>query len=174
MLPVYDYSTTAFLLIPPSLNDRRAPGSRATLVLVHWLFSTMRGFSCSLCALGLGLGLFGARVSAAEFKRRDGVHRLEKAHVTAVAELGRRATVCSTGYAACPASLGGGCCQSGYECATDSCYATTSAPRTCAGQVGYFACDPVMGGKSIHSGLCRGLRGLTLSPRWLLSRRIPM
>ncbi|KAF0322345.1 hypothetical protein RB213_010157 [Colletotrichum asianum] len=112
----------------------------------------MKGFSCSLCALGLGLGLFGARVSAAEFKRRDGVHRLEKAHVTAVAELGRRATVCSTGYAACPASLGGGCCQSGYECATDSCYATTSAPRTCAGQVGYFACDPVMGGGCCPEG----------------------
>ncbi|KAF6813522.1 hypothetical protein CSOJ01_04544 [Colletotrichum sojae] len=117
----------------------------------------MKGLlSCTICALSLGLGLVGGRASAAEFKRRDGIHRLEKApQITAIAELGRRDATCEAGYSACPASLGGDCCQTGYACATDSCYATTSAPRTCAGQVGYYACEAVMGAdKAVLGGCC--------------------
>ncbi|KAL0940430.1 uncharacterized protein CTRU02_203193 [Colletotrichum truncatum] len=101
--------------------------------------------SGSLCALGVGLSLLVRSSSAAEFRRHDGIHRLEKAHVTAFADLERRAPVCSPGYTGCPSSLNGGCCESGFACATDSCYATTRAPRTCGGHVGYYACEPVIG-----------------------------
>ncbi|KAK1596718.1 uncharacterized protein LY79DRAFT_647671 [Colletotrichum navitas] len=108
--------------------------------------------SCSLCALYLGMDWLVGKTSGAEFKRRDGVHRMEKAHVTVFQDLNQRDTAtCATGYSACASSLNGGCCQSGYACATDSCYATTSAPRTCLGKVGYYACDAVMG---VMRGCC--------------------
>ncbi|OHW96495.1 hypothetical protein CSPAE12_04875 [Colletotrichum incanum] len=114
----------------------------------------MRGLaSCSLCALYLGLDWFVGKASGADFKRRDGVHRIEKAHVTVFQDLNQRDTAtCATGYSACASSLNGGCCQSGYACATDSCYATTSAPQTCLGKVGYYACDAVMGGGCCPEG----------------------
>ncbi|KAK1967643.1 hypothetical protein LY78DRAFT_702097 [Colletotrichum sublineola] len=108
---------------------------------------------CSICALCLGMDWLVVKTSAAEFKRRDGLHRVEKAHVTVFQDLNRRDTAtCATGYVACASSLNGGCCQSGYVCATDSCYATTSAPQTCLGKVGYYACDAVMGGGCCPEG----------------------
>ncbi|WDK10469.1 hypothetical protein CGRA01v4_01748 [Colletotrichum graminicola] len=92
-------------------------------------------------------------IGGAEFKRRDGVHRMEKAHVTVFRDLNRRDTAtCATGYSACASSLNGACCQLGYACATDSCYATTSAPWTCLGKAGYYACDAVMGGGCCPEG----------------------
>ncbi|WQF82379.1 hypothetical protein CDEST_07393 [Colletotrichum destructivum] len=113
----------------------------------------MKGLvSCTLCALYLGLDLCIGRAFGADFKRRDGIHRREKAHVTAFHDLNRRDPICATGYSACDSSLNGGCCESGYACATDSCYATTSAPRTCRGMVGYYHCDGVMGGGCCPEG----------------------
>ncbi|KAK1521026.1 hypothetical protein CABS01_05531 [Colletotrichum abscissum] len=126
----------------------------STIVLIHSITATtMRATACSLCVLYLGVDLLVRAVEGAEFKRRDGVHRLEKAHVTVFHDLNRRGTTtCATGYSACPSSLDGGCCASGYACATDSCYATTSAAQTCAGKPGYYQCNTVLGGGCCPEG----------------------
>lgn len=87
--------------------------------------------------------------SAAEIRRKDGVHREPKveALITAAPQLARRdTTACPSSYSLCPADLSGGCCGEGYSCAVDSCYATTKGPVTCGGQEGYHACGQEFGG----------------------------
>ncbi|CAH0032789.1 unnamed protein product [Clonostachys rhizophaga] len=81
-------------------------------------------------SLGLLLGLaVVSEVAAVDVKRYDGVHRIEKAQITARAILeardGMTAGVCGTSSKLCPASLDGGCCPDAYDCARESCYATT-------------------------------------------------
>ncbi|CAH0045395.1 unnamed protein product [Clonostachys solani] len=81
-------------------------------------------------SLGLLLGLTAVgEVAAVDVKRYDGVHRIEKAQITARAILEQRdgmtAGVCGTSSKLCPASLDGGCCPDDYDCARESCYATT-------------------------------------------------
>ncbi|CAG9938606.1 unnamed protein product [Clonostachys rosea f. rosea IK726] len=81
-------------------------------------------------SLGLLLGLaVVSEVAAVDVKRYDGVHRIEKAQITARAILdlrdGMTAGVCGTSSKLCPASLDGGCCPDDYDCARESCYATT-------------------------------------------------
>ncbi|SPO03547.1 uncharacterized protein DNG_06230 [Cephalotrichum gorgonifer] len=86
---------------------------------------------------------------SAEIRRRDGVFRTEKVQplVTPAPHLGRRdQTACPTSYSLCGPNLGGGCCENGYSCAVDSCFATTAGPVTCLGQVGYHACGADVGG----------------------------
>lgn len=104
--------------------------------------------SCWSCAVVLATAFLGAVVSAAEIKRLDGIHRLEKkAQITDRPVLHRRQEdSCGTGSSACPASLNGGCCPDGYGCASESCFATTRAPSTCHSRVGYYACAAVYGG----------------------------
>ncbi|OLN86702.1 hypothetical protein CCHL11_03839 [Colletotrichum chlorophyti] len=116
----------------------------------------MKGpISSTVCALYLGLNLLGGTALGAEIRRQDGVHRLEKAHVTVFRDLNRRdTTACATGYSVCASSLNGGCCPSGYACATDSCYATTNGPQTCGSKVGYYSCDTVLGADTVILGGC--------------------
>jgi len=76
-------------------------------------------------------------------RRVDRVNKL----VVTTDVLEKRDAVCPPTASSCPSSLGGGCCQAGYACQTDACYATTTAPSTCAGNVGYFACGQEDGGK---------------------------
>lgn len=89
-------------------------------------------------------------VEAAEFKRHDGIHRIEKkAQITdrAVLDLGRRDNgICGTSMKLCPSSFDGGCCPDNYDCAKESCYATTKGPSTCGTLVGWHVCDAVYGG----------------------------
>lgn len=95
-------------------------------------------------------------VTAAEIRRKDGVHRVAKveALVTPAPFLGKRDhTECPTSYSLCAPDLKGGCCGDGYSCAVDSCYATTQGPVTCAGREGYHACGPEYGGKKFLSTL---------------------
>lgn len=112
---------------PLTLSARCA----ATLFIVGFLMSTI--------------------TDAAEIRLRDGVHRVSKAppQVTPGPVLHRRetVTVCAAGYNLCPIKLGGGCCQDGYSCATESCFATTAGPVSCNGRSGYFACGVDVGGK---------------------------
>lgn len=93
---------------------------------------------------------------AAEFKRLDGVHRIPKGdpQITAApAGLERRAEgVCATGLYLCPSSLNGGCCEDGYECASESCFATTRGAVTCGGHEGWYGCGREVGGKKGHHG----------------------
>lgn len=97
--------------------------------------------------------LWALSVEAAEFKRFDGVHRIEKkAQITERAVLGRRDDeVCGTSMQLCPSSLNGGCCPNNYDCAKESCYATTKGPSTCGTLVGWFVCDAVYGSESSGS-----------------------
>lgn len=90
-------------------------------------------------------------VNAAEFKRFDGIHRLEKrAQITQPAVLFGRdeaPDVCGTSLTLCPSSLNGGCCPNDYACAKESCYATTKGPSTCGTKVGWHVCGAIYGGK---------------------------
>lgn len=109
---------------------------------------------------GLGLAAFWALLTpttnAAEFKRLDGIHRLEKkdAQITAAPEFLKRQDngdgACGTSMNLCPSDLDGGCCPDGYECAKESCYATTRGPATCGTLVGWYACGAVYGGKILN------------------------
>ncbi|KAH7320794.1 hypothetical protein B0I35DRAFT_477344 [Stachybotrys elegans] len=116
----------------------------------------MMGPSCWLCAALLALRF----VHAAEFRHLDGVHRVEKrAQITAPAVLLARqddggADFCGTdsSLTACPASLNGGCCPQGYDCARESCYATTRGVSTCHGRVGWYGCDAQFGGGCCPEG----------------------
>lgn len=107
--------------------------------------------------MGSGLAAFTALFAAtyaAEFKRLDGIHRIEKreAHITAAPADGlkrREEDVCGANMSLCPSSLDGGCCPDGYSCAKESCHATTRGPSTCGGVVGWYGCDAVYGGESI-------------------------
>ncbi|KFA74697.1 hypothetical protein S40288_03961 [Stachybotrys chartarum IBT 40288] len=114
--------------------------------------------SCWSCAVALATAFLGAVVSAAEIKRLDGIHRLEKkAQITDRPVLHRRQEgTCGTGSSACPASLNGGCCPDGYGCASESCFATTRAPSTCHSRVGYYACAAVYGGGCCPDGYICG------------------
>jgi hypothetical protein len=104
----------------------------------------------SLVAATLLLGSF-KEVQAAEFRHLDGIHRIaKKAMVTPAAMLYGRDDSnqgCATSYSLCAASLNGGCCPDGYECASESCFATTRGPSTCGTLVGWHFCDAVYGGE---------------------------
>ncbi|KAH7347562.1 hypothetical protein B0T11DRAFT_142654 [Plectosphaerella cucumerina] len=91
--------------------------------------------------LSLLASLLSPVAEAGDIRRRDGIHRVSKTHITVVDRLARRdVTACPVNHNLCPATLSGGCCPTAYDCATDSCYATTSAQQTCQGNVGYFQC----------------------------------
>ncbi|KAM4060785.1 hypothetical protein HRG_001684 [Hirsutella rhossiliensis] len=60
--------------------------------------------------------------------------------------------VCGTDMKLCPSSLGGNCCPGNYECARESCYATTKGPSTCGTKVGWYACAAVYGGGCCPDG----------------------
>ncbi|KAK0613618.1 hypothetical protein B0T14DRAFT_539403 [Immersiella caudata] len=98
-------------------------------------------WSCSTCAASLFGALFGLGAEAAlAGPKRDLVHRVPKAQITPGPLLPRAASTCATNYSLCPDSAGGGCCPSQYECATDSCYATTAGITSACGKEGWFAC----------------------------------
>ena len=71
---------------------------------------------------------------------------------------------CSTGYYACSAALGGGCCPSGYTCTTTSCIGSgsgsgsgsSSGSSTGSGSgscdAGWYACSAALGGDCCPSG----------------------
>lgn len=90
-------------------------------------------------------------VEAKSFKRHDGLHRVDKKpQTTPPAVLGparRDDGVCGVSMALCPSSLGGDCCPDNYDCARESCYATTRGPSTCGTKVGWYACAAVYGGE---------------------------
>lgn len=109
-------------------------------------------WSCYACVASLVLALWGGAAEAAEYRRLDGVHRVEKkAQITARAVLNMRDDgdlVCGASSKLCPSSLDGGCCPNDYDCATDSCYATTKGPSTCGTKVGWHVCGSEYGGES--------------------------
>lgn len=98
------------------------------------------------------VAILAALADAAEFRRLDGVHRVEKRapEVTPAPVLHERDdAVCGTSLKLCPSSLDGGCCPDDYECARESCFATTRAPSTCNGRASWYPCDIVYGGTFI-------------------------
>lgn len=133
----------------------------------------MRLWRCPSTASWLAAALWavsGAR--AAEFKRFDGVHRIEKAEVTQRAMLLARdedSDACGTSMKLCASSLNGGCCPDNYDCAKESCYATTRGPSTCGTKIGWYACAQKYGGET-HSAFYSWPE-LTVC-RWLLSWRL--
>ncbi|PHH71398.1 hypothetical protein CDD80_5302 [Ophiocordyceps camponoti-rufipedis] len=90
---------------------------------------------------------------------RDGIHRIQKkAPTTREARLHARddANTCGGGLKMCPSSLGGRCCPDNYDCARESCYATTRGQSTCGSKVGWYACAAVYGGGCCPDGyLCQ-------------------
>jgi hypothetical protein len=122
----------------------------------------MRNWGCRLCAASLLSAFWAWGIEAADFKRYDGVHRIEKeSQITQAAGLGRRAEEqCATSMKLCPASLNGGCCPENYDCAKESCQATTKGPSTCGTKIGWHVCDPVYGGGCCPDGyLCETADG---------------
>ncbi|CAM1510578.1 Fc.00g009130.m01.CDS01 [Cosmosporella sp. VM-42] len=118
----------------------------------------MRSWGCYSCFASLMAALWTVTIEAAEFKRFDGVHRIEKkAQITARAVLGRRdEAVCGTSLTLCPSSLNGGCCPNDYDCAKESCYATTQGPSTCGTKTGWHVCEAKYGGGCCPDGyLCQ-------------------
>ncbi|KAK3684239.1 hypothetical protein B0T22DRAFT_347361, partial [Podospora appendiculata] len=101
---------------------------------------------CSPCVALLVAALFGDGATASHAvlgrQRKDVIHRIAKAQVTAVPLLLERRdeSSCPVDYSLCPASLSGGCCPSHYACASDSCFATTAGPTTACGKPNYFNC----------------------------------
>ncbi|KAF4589890.1 hypothetical protein GQ602_003779 [Ophiocordyceps camponoti-floridani] len=93
----------------------------------------------------------------------DGVHRIQKkTPTTRQARLHARddANTCGGGLKMCPSSLGGRCCPDNYDCARESCYATTRGQSTCGTKVGWYACAAVYGGEGAEpSQICIELRG---------------
>ncbi|KAI5456556.1 hypothetical protein BGZ63DRAFT_86156 [Mariannaea sp. PMI_226] len=125
----------------------------------------MRSPRCHSCVAWVVMAaLWAAAVEAVDYKRYDGVHRIEKRapapapppsppQITKGPVLERRDNeVCGTSSKLCPSSLDGGCCPDGYECAKESCYATTKGPSTCGTVVGWFVCDAVYGGGCCPDG----------------------
>lgn len=90
--------------------------------------------------------------------RREYVHKIFKVKVTENiltddTQLKKRAKdQCPMSYSLCPNSLGGDCCPDGYACAKQSCYVTTAAVSTCAGNTGYYACPFSLGGGCCPQG----------------------
>ncbi|PFH62129.1 hypothetical protein XA68_14968 [Ophiocordyceps unilateralis] len=89
----------------------------------------------------------------------DGIHWIQKqAQTTRPARLHARddGNTCGSGMKMCPSSLGGRCCPDNYDCAFESCYATTRGPSTCGTKVGWYACAAVYGGGCCPDGyLCQ-------------------
>ncbi|KAH7153301.1 hypothetical protein EDB81DRAFT_452797 [Dactylonectria macrodidyma] len=120
----------------------------------------MRNRRCRSSVASLAVVLWAASIEAAEYRRFDGVHRIEKAQVTEPAVLAKRDDVCGTSMKLCPSSLDGGCCPDEYNCAKESCYATTSGPSTCGSLVGWYYCDPVYGAGCCPEGyMCQTADG---------------
>lgn len=111
----------------------------------------MRRWGCQTCVASLIAAIWAIGIEAVDFKRFDGIHRVEKrAQITKAASLERRdEPVCGESSKLCASSFDGGCCPDNYECAKESCYATTKGPSTCGTKVGWFVCDAVYGGESI-------------------------
>ncbi|POR32473.1 Uncharacterized protein TPAR_07306 [Tolypocladium paradoxum] len=108
--------------------------------------------------LSLALPLVLSPVEAKASKRHDGLHRVDKKpQMTPPAALARRDdNVCGASMKLCPSSLGGDCCPDNYDCASESCYATTKGPSTCGTKVGWYACAAVYGGGCCPDGyLCQ-------------------
>ena len=105
-------------------------------------------WSCTSCVAWLVSAVFGRGARASHVRpKKDLVHRVAKAQITAAPLLRRDGAVCQAGHSSCAASVGGGCCPSRYECATDSCYATTAAITSACGKEGWFACPAADSGK---------------------------
>ncbi|WZH39274.1 uncharacterized protein QYS62_000183 [Fusarium acuminatum] len=107
----------------------------------------MRHWGCRFCVASLVGAFWTLGIGAADFRRHDGVHRIEKeAQITKAAGLARRAEEqCATSMKLCPASLNGGCCPENYDCAKESCQATTKGPSTCGTKIGWHVCEAVYG-----------------------------
>lgn len=125
-----------------------------------------------LTTLSLLASLLSPVAEAGDIRRRDGIHRVSKTHITVVDRLARRdVTACPVNHNLCPATLSGGCCPTAYDCATDSCYATTSAQQTCQGNVGYFQCAMEYEGMPQLTAPSRDIPADEALSRRLLSRR---
>ncbi|KJZ74429.1 hypothetical protein HIM_06239 [Hirsutella minnesotensis 3608] len=102
---------------------------------------------------------FASWVIGSTLSHHDETHRIAKRpHITPLARLHARDAggACGTGMRSCPSSLGGSCCPENYECARESCYATTKGPSTCGTKVGWYACAAVYGGGCCPDGyLCQ-------------------
>jgi hypothetical protein len=73
------------------------------------------------------------------------VQRLEKSdHV--VRHQRRDASCVRADWELCPASVGGGCCPSGYSCGESLCTATTAGPSGSCSQADYYQCPAERGG----------------------------
>ena len=98
-------------------------------------------WSCRSCVAVLFSAIVGGGVQASQAgPKRDLVHRVAKAQITPPPLWRRDGAVCPADNSLCPDSLGGGCCPPRYECATDSCYATTAGITSACGKEGWFAC----------------------------------
>ncbi|KAG5660993.1 hypothetical protein KAF25_002636 [Fusarium avenaceum] len=122
----------------------------------------MRHWGCRFCVTSLVGAFWTLSIGAVDYKRHDGVHRIEKeAQITKAAGLARRAEEqCATSMKLCPASLNGGCCPENYDCAKESCQATTKGPSTCGTKIGWHVCEAVYGGGCCPDGyLCETADG---------------
>ncbi|KAH6896594.1 hypothetical protein B0T10DRAFT_454500 [Thelonectria olida] len=113
--------------------------------------------------------LWAVAVEALDYKRYDGVHRVEKRapqpQITKGPILERRDdNVCGTSEKLCPSSLDGGCCPEDYDCAKESCYATTKGPSTCGTKVGWYNCDAVYGNGCCPDGYICETAGQCIPP----------
>lgn len=100
------------------------------------------------------LQLWASVVKAEVSKRPDGIHSIDKRPLTTGhSRLHPRdaGNVCGADMRLCPSSLGGNCCPKDYECASQSCYATTKGPSTCGTKVGWYGCAAVFGGEYISA-----------------------
>lgn len=130
-------------------DKRREPAPEAEMRRV-------RSWSCWSCVGLLFLGFLGETTAShvgRPKRHHDSLHWIAKAQVTAQPLLRRDDEGLCPGTAPvlCPASLSGGCCASGYECAIDSCYATTAGPTTACGKEGFFACGAGDSGKQHYN-----------------------
>ncbi|KAM7208520.1 hypothetical protein V8F20_001201 [Naviculisporaceae sp. PSN 640] len=110
----------------------------------------VRSWLCWSCVGLLFLGFLGETTAShvgRPKRHHDSLHWVAKAQVTAppraqglLLKRDQEGSCPGSSQSLCPAALSGGCCPSGYECATDSCYATTAGPTSACGKEGFFAC----------------------------------
>jgi len=73
----------------------------------------------------------------------------------------RDAASCPVDFQLCPESMSGGCCPSDRVCGTSSCFATSAAPVSACGKLGYIACGIDDGGGCCPSNYVCGRAGCT-------------
>ncbi|KAG9230347.1 hypothetical protein BJ875DRAFT_158735 [Amylocarpus encephaloides] len=96
-------------------------------------------------------------------KRKLGSNKWDMVH-DGIQGQKRDLTQCPTDFQLCPKSLSGGCCPSDRVCGSDSCLpATSTAPVSACGKLGYTACAVSDGGGCCPGGYLCGQAGCSPS-----------